>query len=516
VPSSAEWAFPVVLVPKPDGTMRFCVDYRQLNKVTVQDVYPLPRMEDCIDVLGDAKVFSTLDCNSGFWKKPVADEDRDKTTIVCHEGAYRYIRLPFGLSNAPATFRRAIDMVLGALKWKSCLVYLDDIIVFSQSAGEHVEHLREVFAALRGAGVSLKAKKCHFFQEEVEYLGHIVGRGQFQVQDKNIRKLKEASPPRCKKDLRSFLGMCNVYRRFVKDYAQVARPLAAMTSSKRPDRWGTLSEEALGAFEELKRRLTEAPILALPRRDGSYTLDTDAIAGQVGAVLLQEQPDQSTRPVGDWSRSLNAAERNYSTTERECLAVVWASLLLRPYIEGTRFTVRTDHAALKCMLHMDGAYGRLAWWQLRLAEFNHVVQTRPGASHHAADFRSRNSTPAGDGGAIPDAVPCLALPNTSDAWQLSPQTEGVLLSPLTLAELLEGHAAEGRCKEVRAAMDGSDISRFHEDPNGLLVRVAPLDGATQVYVPTHMRDGVMMREHYPPQAGHPGAKKMYTSMRRWF
>jgi len=209
-------------------------------------------------------------------------------------------------------------MILGGLKWKSCLVYLDDIIVFSQSAGEHVEHLREVFTALRGAGVSLKSKKCHLFQEEVEYLVYIVGRGELKVQDKNIRGLKEASPSRCKKDLRSFLGMCNVYRRFVKDFAQVARPLAAMTSSKMPDRWGTLSDEALGALEELKRRLTEAPILALPRRQGNYTLDTDASAGQVGAFLLQEQPDQSTRPVGSWSGFLNAAERNYTSTEREC------------------------------------------------------------------------------------------------------------------------------------------------------------------------------------------------------
>jgi len=286
-PSSAEWAFPVVLVPKPDGTMRFCVDYRRLNEVTVRDVYPLPRMDDCIDFLGDAKVFSTLDCNSGYWQIPVANEDRDKTTFVCHEGAYRYICLPFGLSNAPATFQRVIDRILGGLKWKSCLVYLNDIIVFSQSAGGYVEHLREVFTAQRGAGVSLTAEKCHLFQEEVEYLGHIVGRGELKVKDKNIRGLKEASPPRCKKDLRSSLGMCNVYRRFVKDNAQVARPLAAMTSSKRPDRWGTLSDEALGAFAELKSGLTEAPILALPRRQGTYTLDTDASAGQVGAVLLQ-------------------------------------------------------------------------------------------------------------------------------------------------------------------------------------------------------------------------------------
>jgi len=189
-PSSAEWTFPVILVPKPDGTMRFCVVYRQRTEVTVRDEYPLPRMDDCFDFLGDAKVFSTLDCNSGYWQIPMADKDRDKTTFVCLEGAYRYILLPSGLSNAPATFQRAIDMILGGLKWKSCLVYLDDIIVFLQSAGEHVEHLREGVTALRGASVCLKDKKCHLFEEEVEYLGHIVGRGELKVQDKNIRGLK--------------------------------------------------------------------------------------------------------------------------------------------------------------------------------------------------------------------------------------------------------------------------------------------------------------------------------------
>lgn len=515
-PSSAEWAFPVVLVPKSDGSTRFCVDYRQLNAVTVRDSYPLPRMDDCIDFLGDAAVFSTLDCNSGYWQIPVAEEDKDKTTFVCHEGAYRYVRLPFGLSNAPATFQRAIDMILGGLKWKSCLVYLDDIIVFSRTAEDHVEHLREVFAVLQRSGLSLKAKKCHLFQEEVEYLGHIVGRGRLKVQEKNIQGLKEASPPRCKKDLRSFLGMCNVYRRFVKDYASIARPLAAKTSTRLPDHWGELTAEEARSFEELKRRLTSAPILALPHREGAYTLDTDASASQVGAVLLQQQPDGTTRPVGYWSRSLSPAERNYSTTERECLAVVWSVLLLRPYLEGTRFTVRTDHAALKWMLHMDSAHGRLARWRLRLAEYDYVVQTRPGAAHHGADTMSRLASTGDDVGVIEDTIPCLPLPNSAAAWESPHQGEDEFLSPLSVEELLEAQAEDPRCHEVRREMDGNAKSRFQEDPRGLLVRVAPLDGALQVYVPTHLRHGVMMREHLPTHAGHPGGNKMYTSMRRWF
>jgi len=186
-----------------------------------------------------------------------------------------------------------------------------------------------------------------------------------------------------------------------------------MTVTKGPDLWSSLSTKAPEAFEELKQRQTEAPDLAFPRREGANTVDTDVSAGHAVAVLLQKQPDRSTRSVGYWSRSPNAADWNYSTTERECLAVVWASLLLRPYVEGTRFTVRTDHKALKWMLHMNGAHGRLAWWRLRLSEFIYVVQTRPGASHHATDIMSRISTPAEDNAAIPDAAPCLAMPNST-------------------------------------------------------------------------------------------------------
>jgi len=236
------------------------------------------------------------------------------------------------------------------------------------------------------------------------------------------------------------------------------------------------------------------------------TMDTDASAGQVGAVLPQKQPDESTQPLGYWRRSLNAAKRSYSTTERECLAVVRTSLLLHPYIERTCFTVRTDHAALKWTLHMDGAHGKLARWRLHLAEFDYVVQKPPCASHHAADKMSRISPPAWDDGPVPGPVPCLALPNSSAAWQLQPQTEEGGLSPLTLSEFLEGHAEVGRCREVRAALVCDNKSRFREDPNGLLVLTAPLEGAAQVYVPTHMPWGNDARE-LPPESRTSGGQQ---------
>jgi len=165
-PSTGEWASPVVMVRKPDGSVRFCIDYRKLNLMTVKDAYPFPRMDECIDSLGDARVFSTLDCNSGYWQTPVAKKDKHLTAFMCHSGAWKCVRLPFGLCNAPATFQRAMDMILAGVKWQICLVYLDDVIIFSRSPEEHLKHLDEVLTRLGKAGVTLKAAKCHFFQEE--------------------------------------------------------------------------------------------------------------------------------------------------------------------------------------------------------------------------------------------------------------------------------------------------------------------------------------------------------------
>jgi len=331
-PSDAEWSFLVVFMPKPGGHFRFCVDYRRLNERTVKDVYPIPRMDDCLDSLGDATVFSTLDCNAGYWQIPVAAEDRDKTTFTSHTGLFRFLRLPLGLVNASVSFQRALDIILSGLRWQTCLVYLEDVIVFSRTVSDHIRHLREVLLLLEKAGVSLKPSKCHLFQQEVEYLGHVFRPGQLLVNQKNSKSLAQALPPRNQTKLKSFRGMCNVYRSFIKDYAHIAKPLTKLTSKKLPHVLPPLDAAQLAAFEYLKERLTSNPILALPRREGLFILDTDACAVQVGSTLLQQQPDKSILPVVYYSRGLIPAEQNYFTTDRECLAVVWACFVLRPYL----------------------------------------------------------------------------------------------------------------------------------------------------------------------------------------
>jgi len=289
-PWDAESSFPVIFVPKPGGQFRFCVDYRWLSERTVKDVYPIPRMDDCLDSFGDATVFCTLDCNAGYWKIPVAVEDRDKTTFTCQTGLFRFLRLPFGLVNAPASFQRALDIILSGLRRQTCLVYPEDVIVFSRTVDDHIRHLREVLLLLENAGVPLKPSKCHLFQQEVEYLGHVVRPGQLLVNQKNIKSLAQALLPRTQTELKSFLGMCNVYRRFIKDDAHIGKPRTKLTSKKLTHVLHPLDAAQLAAFEYLKKRLTSTSILALPRREGLFILDTDACAVQVGCTLLLGKP----------------------------------------------------------------------------------------------------------------------------------------------------------------------------------------------------------------------------------
>ena len=340
-PASTEWASPIVFVPKKDGELRFCIDYRKLNAMTVRDSYPIPRMDECIDSLGDATLFTTLDANSGYWQVEIDPADRDKTTFTSHFGLYRFLRMPFGLRNAPATFQRAMDVILASVRWQVALVYLDDVIIFSKSYRAHLEHVATVLSLLKSAGVTLKLAKCHFFSQEVDYLGHVIFPGKLAVSTKTCEAVERFRPLRTTTDVRSFLGLCNVFRRFMPNFARMSAPLNKKLEKGQPAKFDELNAEETKAFEDLKGLLIAPPVLALPKAEGKYTVDTDACDLQVGCVLLQEQEDGTNRPVGYWSRTLTKPEKAYTVTERECLAVVWAVLLLRPYLEGARFTVRT-------------------------------------------------------------------------------------------------------------------------------------------------------------------------------
>ncbi len=383
-PSNSEWASPVVLAPKGDGSLRFCVDYRRLNAATKRDSYPLPRMDDCIDSLGDAQYFTTLDANSGYWQLPMREEDIPKTAFVTHDGLYEYLRMPFGLRNAPASFQRALNIILAGFNWQTCLVYIDDIIIYSKTAEAHLKDVESILEALTQAGVSLKFKKCLFFTDSVRYLGHIVRPGTLEIDQSHVKSLKGARAPRTPTELRSFLGFTNVYRRFINSFTDKARPLYALLKGN-PKELPPLGKEEFQSFRTLVEEVTSAPILAIPKQGLRYSLDTDASKYQVGCALFQTHPDGTRKPIGFWSRKMTAAELNYSVSEQECLAVIYGITTCRPYLQGEQFDLYTDHNCIRWLMEIVDPSGRLMRWRLRLAEYTFDIHHKKGYLNTQAD-----------------------------------------------------------------------------------------------------------------------------------
>ena len=524
-PYTAEWASPVVLVPKKDGTLRFCIDYRKLNAITIRDSYPIPRMDECIDSLGEATVFTTLDCNSGYWQIPLSEEEKDKTTFTSDMGLYRFLRIPFGLKNAPATFQRAVNIILSRVKWQYALVYIDDVIIYSNSIEKHFEHVHHVLSLLRQAGITLRLQKYNFFTESVDYLGHTIHPGRLQVARNNLKALREPKAPTNQTEIRSFLGMCNVYRRFIPNFARIANPLNRKLHNGQPVSFEILTDEEYDAFEELKGKLISPPILALPRPGYKYTIDTDACDTQVGYCLLQEQPDGTLLPIGYWIRTLNKPEGNYSTSEKECLAIVWSISMLRPYLEVTEFVIRTDHDPLKWLLNLSDPTGRLGRWRLRLSEFNFTVEYCPGRKHQMAYGMSRLRTEEGDTSPLDDDIPCLVVSATADTnmddetetfkgywddqedsliyqdWSQEMLEQVFAITPeetdvvaITSQEFLSEQATDEYCQSFKEKAN-TDCSKFKFDYYGFLVRHSCLDGALQKVIPKSLRARLLYLAH---------------------
>lgn len=386
-PSQSDWASPVVLVRKKDGELRFCVDYRKINAKTKKDAYPLPRIDDLLDALGGSQYFSSLDLAAGYWQIPIHESDREKTAFITPSGLYQFKVMPFGLSNAPATFQRIMDALLSGIKWQRCLVYMDDVIVFARTFEEHLESLQLVFDKLREAGLHLKASKCKFARPSLPFLGHVVSREGIHTCPDKTHAIQQLQAPTNIRELRTFLGMCSYYRRFIDHFADLAEPLHALLRKPTANFVWSAKEEL--AFRTLKEKLAEPPILQFPDNRRPFTVDTDASNYGLGAVLSQLGDDGQLHPICFASRSLSPAERNYHTTERECLGVVFGVSTFHPYLWGTQFTIRTDHAALTSLLTTKEPQGRLARWVLLLQGYTFDILHRPGTSMGHADGLSR-------------------------------------------------------------------------------------------------------------------------------
>lgn len=387
-PSSSSWAFPIVPVLKKDGTMRVCVDYRSLNAITRKDAYPLPRCDDLLDAVGQnkAKFFTSLDLMKGYYQIMLDKESMDKSAFICHMGLFRYTRMPFGLTSAPATFQRLMSRILKGVSPTKVHCYIDDILITTETLDEHLKILNEVLDRLRQAGLRLRPDKCHFIRPELRFLGYIVSKEGLKTDPNKIQTVVTHPIPAKVKDVRSFYGLCSYYRRFIKGFATLAKPLAELMKKDAPFDWG---KAAKSAFEALQKALTTAPVLQYPSFGHPYTIETDASSNGLGAVLTQPDNEGVMHPIAYASRSLNVHESRYSPTDLEGLGVVWALKNFESYISGTDITVITDHAALKTLMQKKEPSGRLYRWTIILQEFNPTIIYRAGAVNVAADALSR-------------------------------------------------------------------------------------------------------------------------------
>ena len=404
--SSSPYASPVVLVRKKDGSLRLCVDYRRLNAKTVRDSFPLPRIEESLEALRGAQYFSSLDLAHGYHQVVMDQESVDKTAFRVPFGLFEFTRMPFGLVNAPGTFQRVMEMCLGDLNLSELLIYLDDILVYSSSFEEHLQRLDKVFARIGEFGLKLKGKKCQLLRDQVSYLGHVVNSQGISVDSDKIEKIENWPVPQNAEELRSFLGLAGYYRRFVGNFSRLAAPLHALVPPAqvkgRPKRnnpkfvWGT---EAQGAFDELKRALTQTPVLAYPDFSRAFVLEIDASLKGLGACLAQEDLAGKRHPIAYASRGLRGAEANYpdySSFKLELLALKWAVVdKFRDYLLGVPFTILTDNNPLAHLGTAKLGASEMRW-VAQLAPFNFDVKFRSGRSNRCADALSRYPSQSSD------------------------------------------------------------------------------------------------------------------------
>lgn len=509
IPSHSPWASPVVLAPKKDGTLRFCIDYRKLNAMTIRDAYPIPRIDDTLDSLQEARFISTLDLRSGYWQVEMDQNSRQKTAFVTHKGLFEFKVMPYGLTNAPATFQRLMDIVLAGLKWQCCLVYIDDVIIYSPTFEQHITDLHKVFQALRHAKLTLKASKCHFCRREMRYLGHIITQAGIKPDPNLIDSVIKFPTPKRLKDLQSFLGLTGYYRRFIKNYAKIAEPLLKqLRNSINTNHHIKWNAECENSMQMLKNKLTQAPIMNTPNFEYPFILEVDACEYGLGAVLTQEY-NEHKYVIAYASRTLSTAERNYAATEREALAIVWATKHFRAYIEGSKIYIRSDCKALEWMRNAKDVTGRLARWAMKLSAYQiEEIRYRPGKTTANADSLSRNPINAENG----EIKPIFNIETSINLWENTnildnikdEQQKDPKLQPI-IHSLQAEHSTESSNKRNPFILINGLLYKIKNSNRHYNQRI--LGNKHLLVIPKSMQIQVLQFAHDHPTAGHSGQQK---------
>ena len=510
--------------------------------MTKSDPFPLPRIDDLLDQLGNAKYFSTLDLASGYWQVQLHPESRAKSAFVTHQGLYEFRVMPFGLKNAPAVFQRLMQKVLMGLNPDTgsnfVSVYLDDILVFSETYENHLVHLRQVLERFKAAGLKLKPSKCHFISQTVEYLGHLITPQGISPNPNQVSSIKEFPTPKSLKEVRQFLGLASYYWKFIWSFAKIAHPLHSLTQKDAIFQW---SPECQQAFQHLKDALISPPVLTYPNFSKSFTLETDASAKGLGAVLSQLQDDGSLHPVAYASRSLSGAEKQYAITELETLAVVWAVSHFHAYLYGNDVTVYTDHSAVKAVLETPNPSAKHArWWTKVYGSGVRNIQIfyHPGKENMNADALSRNPLEEAPAVFQPDEVQVAVIKATQSTTDLDIHSlltsDPLSMNGTSAAPTNEFVLSQQQDPELQEIIQFLTCTLLPED-KATARKVAAqthsfalLDGILyfidvkhnhqkRCVVPKQMRTQLMEENHTGPMAGHFSGEKLYRALtRHWW
>jgi hypothetical protein len=385
-PSQSNWSSPCLLVPKPDGSYRMCTDYRKLNNVTKADTFPIPRIDDCVDKIGTAKYVSKFDLLKGFWQIPLTERAKEVSAFVTPKGLYQYKVMPFGMRNSPATFQRLINSVIADIE--GCEGYIDDVVIYSDTWEEHLMIMRKFFKRLSEANLTINLIKSEFGCGHVTYLGHVVGQGQVKPVEAKVEAISMFPQPASKKHVMRFLGMAGYYRKFCPNFSAITEPLTRLLQKNVKFHW---TEQCQFAFEQLKAMLQRAPVLSAPDFTRPFKLAVDASDVAAGGVLLQEDQDGIDHPVCYFSRKFNKNQKNYSTIEKECLALILALQHFNVYVSSTEvpLIVYSDHNPLVFLHKLKDKNQRLLRWSLILSEYNMKITHIKGRDNLIADCLSR-------------------------------------------------------------------------------------------------------------------------------
>lgn len=481
-PADSAWNNPMVIVKKPNGRIRYCIDARALNEVTKPDAYPLPNINRILSRLGKTKYLSAIDLSDAFWQIELDEKDRPKTAFtVTGRGFFQFKRMPFGLRNSPATLCKVVHTVIGLDLEPKIFPYLDDFIIDTETFDEHVSLIEELAKRLRGAGLTISREKSKFCMRELRFVGYLVDERGIRPDPEKIAPVLDYPVPSTIKKERSFYGMASWYRRFISNFAEITAPITELTRTKNVKSF-VWSDAAQTAFDSLKQALTSAPVLSMPILHGAWILETDASDHGMGGCLKQVQGGDE-KVIIYYSQKLSAAAQKYSTTERECLAVITFIEKARPYIEGVdTFTVVTDHASLLWLMKRPDPQGRLARWILRLQRYTFNIIHRPGKQMVTADALSR------------------AL-NLIEIQKPDIEADAEYLEQLT---------------NVQREPEKYKMYRIHDDRLYKRNNSGPLDfnGSWKIVVPMNLRKSVLEECHDSVNAAHGGIFKTLYRLRQ--